>query len=1124
MDLRGTQGADTLVGGAESDVIYGFAGNDTLRGGAGDDVIAGNEGNDSLQGGDGDDYLLGGPGADTIDGGAGGDWAAYEDATAGVKVDLNLSGAQNTGGGGTDRLIGIEHVYGSAFNDTLIGSAGDNMMVGGDGNDSLTGGKGDDTLWGSAGDDTLDGGDGDDYMIGSAGDDVIKGGAGVDWASYEAATAGVSVDLTKTTAQNTAGAGTDTLSGVERLWGSKFADVLTGDAQSNYLWGDAGDDKLYGGAGDDHLSGGAGTNVIDGGEGFDTVDYAFSDVGMFIQLDRNTARSRSSAQTTDVLTSIEAVMGSAHDDVIYGDAAENYLFGDSGDDSLIASGGNDTLDGGAGDDQIVGSYGSNNEILIGGDGNDEIVLPGAGMATMYGGAGDDVLVLGGTFSELVMHGGAGSDTIRIANGYNTNGRGTEIDLSITGRQATGYENYVTLDSVENVIGTWLNDKIKGDSGSNVLDGYTGDDLIDGAGGVDIASYGSSLSPVRVDLSKQGVAQDTIGAGVDTLVNIEGVKGSAFGDILTGGVADETFEGGEGDDIIDGAQGADTAIYRGLSTAYSWTKNANGTWSLRGAEGIDTLLNIERLQFADKTVTLSSSATTETVDDVARTKVVASSASGDFRDAVISADGRTVYVSDKDGYVSAVNLQTGEQTARIKVGTELGGIDVSRDGQFLVAAERMVTNASGNQWDYTATATVHVLNLKTGVVTDYATTARGYDRGFADAAFMVGNTIVLTQDFGGSGWTPITSFNPYVGVFTRGTQSYYQSGTLTTSHDGYLTLVGPAGLSDARLAMLDATPKQIAERQVYPDGVSGGNNGVFSVSNNGQAVAQMVGGGIRIYDNKLAYQFNLSASHPEIANVYGLDFSSDGKHLFVVDGSTDRIYQFSTTTWSVQEVYAVGADVDVTATDYYSSAFGNRVTISDDGGRMVIFSNGRVISVNMLNLKPISGGVIDTSGDDNLVGGDLQDLLNGGAGNDVLNGGKGNDTLVGGAGSDTFKFLAGDGLFEYRLLNADKILDFAIGDKLAFSGAPAVVADSDILRMTADYDYAAGQIRATSALLVDAYNLQRVAGAITQKYLIVSAGFDTYVVADTDNVLGYDQVVLLKNVASSLMTADMFTAA
>ena len=42
-----------------------------------------------------------------------------------MRVDLGVSGAQATGGGGTDTLTGIEDLVGSAFGDTLIGNAGD---------------------------------------------------------------------------------------------------------------------------------------------------------------------------------------------------------------------------------------------------------------------------------------------------------------------------------------------------------------------------------------------------------------------------------------------------------------------------------------------------------------------------------------------------------------------------------------------------------------------------------------------------------------------------------------------------------------------------------------------------------------------------------------------------------------------------------------------------------------------------------------------------------------------------------------------------------------------------------------------------------------------------------------
>ena len=79
------------------------------------------------------------------------------------------------------------------------------------------------------------GGTGNDALQGGAGDDIIDGnedssGLDVDTASYASATAGVTVDLAVTTAQNTVGDGTDTVTGIERLIGSNFADSLSGDA------------------------------------------------------------------------------------------------------------------------------------------------------------------------------------------------------------------------------------------------------------------------------------------------------------------------------------------------------------------------------------------------------------------------------------------------------------------------------------------------------------------------------------------------------------------------------------------------------------------------------------------------------------------------------------------------------------------------------------------------------------------------------------------------------------------------------------------------------------------------------------------------------------------------------
>jgi Ca2+-binding RTX toxin-like protein len=95
--------------------------------------------------------------------------------------------------------------------------------------------------------------------------------AGGDTASYATATAGVNVSLLlQGAAQNTVGAGTDTLTGFENLTGSGFNDTLRGDDEANVLAGLAGDDILIGNGGDDTLDGGAGTA--------DTASYGTSPV------------------------------------------------------------------------------------------------------------------------------------------------------------------------------------------------------------------------------------------------------------------------------------------------------------------------------------------------------------------------------------------------------------------------------------------------------------------------------------------------------------------------------------------------------------------------------------------------------------------------------------------------------------------------------------------------------------------------------------------------------------------------------------------------------------------------------------------------------------------------------
>jgi Ca2+-binding RTX toxin-like protein len=250
-------GNDTITGSTQADRLYGFDGIDTINGGAGDDT------------------LRGGAGGDTLNGGAGSDFANYQGSSAEVFVDIQ-SNLLFSGDATGDVLNSIENLYGSSFSDTLSGDAGRNIIGGEGGADLIDGRAGDDALSGEAGDDILNGRDGADRLVGGdgtdrlsggtgnhileggAGADTLTGGNGIDTASYASSAAGVTVVLGG--ASSGGDAQGDTLTAIEQVMGSGFADSITGDAGANTLWGLAGDDVLTGGGGADTLKGGAGND------------------------------------------------------------------------------------------------------------------------------------------------------------------------------------------------------------------------------------------------------------------------------------------------------------------------------------------------------------------------------------------------------------------------------------------------------------------------------------------------------------------------------------------------------------------------------------------------------------------------------------------------------------------------------------------------------------------------------------------------------------------------------------------------------------------------------------------------------------------------------------------------
>lgn len=165
---------------------------------------------------------------------------------------------------------GNDSITGTSGPDGILGLGGNDVINGLGARDGLCGGGGNDVLDGSTGNDVLDGGGDNDTLVPGAGVDRVIGGSGIDTVSYAASASAVGVDLRLSIGYAT-GEGRDTISGIENVVGSRYADVVRGSGLANWLRLGAGADRGYGYGGADRIEGGPGNDILFGGSGNDAL-------------------------------------------------------------------------------------------------------------------------------------------------------------------------------------------------------------------------------------------------------------------------------------------------------------------------------------------------------------------------------------------------------------------------------------------------------------------------------------------------------------------------------------------------------------------------------------------------------------------------------------------------------------------------------------------------------------------------------------------------------------------------------------------------------------------------------------------------------------------------------------
>ena len=369
-------GDDVISGNTNINVLQGGGGNDFLQGRAGDDLLDGEAGIDFAIYTDATgpvtiDLATGtasgaGVGSDTlrsIEVIRGTDFADVYVATgfSGSSINAGSLGAFNVfeGRGGNDDITGNGDTFASYRNATgavvanlALGTASGDASVGTD--NFLGGVRG---VFGSQFDDTLLGNNFGNQFRGDAGDDLINGGGGVDTARYSSlldalnpATTGVMIDLATGTVVGDAAIGSDTLLSIESIWGTRYADIYdaTGFSGSSTNAGSNGTfNQFEGFAGNDTIIGNGDTRI----------KFEFAADGVIVDLGAGTATGDASVGT-DTFTGVNAVTGSDFADTIIDAGGSHTYVGGNGSDSFVfadSNGGDVIVDflAGAGTDDVI---------------------------------------------------------------------------------------------------------------------------------------------------------------------------------------------------------------------------------------------------------------------------------------------------------------------------------------------------------------------------------------------------------------------------------------------------------------------------------------------------------------------------------------------------------------------------------------------------------------------------------------------------------------------------------------------------------------------------------------------------------------------------------------------------
>ncbi|TPG46495.1 calcium-binding protein [Roseomonas nepalensis] len=989
--------------------------------------IVGTSANNALTGTIADDTFLASNGSDTIDGGGGYNEISYAGQTYAIQLTVSASAYSGTvvkAGIGTDTYVDIQRIIGGSGNDILTGTADTTAglpyavtLIGGPGDDRIDGrssllnlvsyrdatggvtinltagtasggGRGNDTLVGvrrvagSSFDDLVSGGSGDDFFDATTGNDIYFGGPGFNTVSYTTTSAGIigyvsSIEtglfelpelivLKPNTTQ-------DLIWDVNSIRGTDFNDVLIG-TNAAYSWYSV------------NLRGGAGNDTINGqGSILNRADYAGASSAVYADLATGVASDGDGG--TDTLVNVRSLGASDFNDTLLGGA--------SGDVFRVGSAGQHFIDGRGGLNTVVFSGTESVTIDLGttpigpGQGYGGGLFKAAGSDSLYnlngatGGAGNDTIY--GTPSDDQLSGGQGNNRIDGRDGQDTYRAGSysgtaptagafiNLGNGINGAATNAWGGTDTLISIEHARGTQFADTIIGAVNGSLVS------YIEGAGGTDTlrapvagtlvtADYANSLSGVAVRLNIGLTSDDGWFGGMDTLVNIDHVRGSAFADLLQGNDGANRIEGGDGDDVIF-SLGGDDLILAGAGNDNVLAGLGNDT--IAGGDGND------QINGQDGNDNIGGGAGDDGIDGGAGDDTIAL---GDGDDIVVAGFGNDVVYGEAGR--DLLFGQDGNDTLAGGIGND---VLFGENGDDLLIGEDGDDN----------------LNGVAGRDSIFGGAGNDSITGGADDDLLVGeggDDLIYGQD---------------------GIDILY-------GREGNDTLAGGAGND----IILGEDGNDYLDGEDGADNLSGaaGNDTLLGGAGN-DSITGGIGDDLVIagYDDDLVFGEEgndvvyAQDGNDTLAGGTGGDalFGENGDDVLYGEDGIDRL-----TGGAGRDSLYGGADNDIlsggTEDDFLSGDDGDDDLSGDAGADNLTGGNGNDTLFGGSEADTLNGD----AGNDSLSGGSGDDILFGGIGNDALFGDEGIDRLVGGAGNDQLTGGVGNDLFIFGTgFGADVITDF-----------------------------------------------------------------------------------------------------